>query len=336
MGGDFYDYFVVRDRWLCLAMCSGRQSGVSAAIDMTIIKTIIRSQMRLMRGLGETVTEINRQVALSLEGKNTDVGAFIGILDTADGTFRYVNADFPEPLLMRRDERYEWLKGPAYPALGSSDSVIYGDSVFSLGQGDRLVIFAGADVELTDSAGEAYGCERLRTHLNSSRPKGLSVEALVRSVENELDVWNDNRGADRDLTALALEYRKGSRESAQIVLAPAQAQSEQLLSFIKEQLAENGIVGKDYAQVAVLAEELFNICRNREAGEGDITMQCDVPPGTDSVTIRAIADMGGQDPLDELRTGPSRRAVEYIRKNCSSISFDSGDNSDVIILTKCL
>ena len=72
-------------------------------------------------------------------GNQYCLNALVATLGTADGRFTYVNAG-QQPLLMRNEDRYEWLDAPVYAPLGMNQNVSYRSMELAFKQGDRIFL----------------------------------------------------------------------------------------------------------------------------------------------------------------------------------------------------
>ena len=333
MGGSFYDYFVLDDHRVGIVLCSMDGTGIPAAMLLVVTRTIIKSQFSGYRPLADTMGEINRQVFDSMDSKRP-VSAFVGVLDTQEGVLSYINAGYNPPVIMRRGERYELLAGAASIPLGIERNVVYRDLKLELSQGDRLLFYSNGIVEARSSNGEVYGTERLRARLNETRGTDFLSGKLVDSVAAAVAEFTGKTIPDTDLVLLAMEYKRGNRDLARLSLPPEMGQVQELLEFLREQMAANGIIGKDYARILVCAEELFVICC-KYAMSGRVEVDCAVP-APDRLELRFAADFRGVDPLSEQAGDVVKNAVAFIRENAEHLELERRDGRSALVMTKRL
>ena len=101
-----------------------------------------------------------------------------------------------------------------------------------------------------------------------------------------------------------------------------------IAEFLKRQLGENGFSKKDSAQVVVVADEIFTLCR-RHRTQGLVTVECAVDEEK-TVTLRFKSPFGGRDPLAMQEGTDIENALAFVRKNVREISFRQGELQDVI------
>ena len=163
---------------LCIVIGQTPGGGVAKALYMVVAQTTIRSRLRQGLSLSETLADVNRQL-YDLDSKQS-LCALVGTLNTADGRLSYVNAGQQQPLLMRNEERYEWMEAPVYAALGLNQNVSYRTMELRLKQGDRLFLYTSGLGDLTDREGVPFRDQAFRTALNRSRSKAREPGEILR------------------------------------------------------------------------------------------------------------------------------------------------------------
>jgi len=203
--GDFYDTFPLPAGRLGLVIADVCDKGVGAALFMALFRSLTRSTAEQ---LGEaesaemaqrTVCATNAYIARTHGTSNMFATLFLGILETATGELRYVNAGHEAPLLLAPGGGVAHKLEPSGPAVG-----LMPDSSFEVREAridPGQILFAYTD-GLTDARGEAefFGAARLMAILE--RPSSTAdslLEGLCREVR-------DHTGAAEpydDLTLLA-------------------------------------------------------------------------------------------------------------------------------------
>ena len=90
------------------------------------------------------------------------------------------------------------------------------------------------------------------------------------------------------------------------------------------------------AEVMVLADELFTLCRRCAAPDSRFLAECAIPAGEDLLVLRLKGDMGGRDPLKDLDAGAACHAVEFLTKYCEQVLFEHGDSVDIVTMVRRL
>lgn len=324
----FYDYFYIDPGLVCLVIGQVPGGSVAESLYMVVAQTTIRSRLRQGRSLAETMADVNAQ--LFDLGSQFSLHALVGTLSTADGMFHYVNAGEVQPLLVRNEDRYEWLDAPVYAPLGMNESVSYRTMELRLKQGDRLFFHTEGLGAIADREGTPFREQQLRADLNLSRGKGLEPGETLEFLQEKALVYSKTLEVG-GYAAMLLEYRKGDKELAHCEVPGQPAYAAQVADFLKRQLDENGISKRHYARVAVVVDELFALCC-RYVKRDTVLVECGVAPDAQMVTIRIAAMLDGQDPLDaaEMEEGPAQEAMAFVRAQADYVTFKPGSERDTI------
>jgi len=159
VGGDYYDFLTNGPGALGLAIGDVTGRGVPAALLMTMIRSVLRSQAR--EGSPEQVlARLNNLIHEDIRESGHSVAMFYGVLNCEQKTFRFTNAGQVFPLWYhRRLGRCEYLEVSGLP-LGIRRDIAYRVEEIRLEAGDRIVFYTDGLVESTDSTHRMFGFER--------------------------------------------------------------------------------------------------------------------------------------------------------------------------------
>ncbi len=323
----FYDYFFLDDSTLCLVVGQVPGSGIAEALFAVVAQTAIRSRLRMGRSLIETMSDVNAQL-YDLGGRNS-VCAMVGVLNTVSGRFTFVNAGGALPLLMRSEERFEWLKTPVYAELGVNESVSYRSELLRLNQGDRLFLYTADLGEMENREGERFAEEELAAALNRSRSRTRSMEELLRYVQDEAAAFCESGDDVLSSAGLALEYKKGSRDYVFTTVRGTPENAADVTEFLRRTLEEGGIPPRDRAGLILLADEQFALCCRVCEPEADVKVACAILREEETIHLRMFAPMGGRDPLESGEGTAEANAADYIRTHSLRTSFEAGIGRDM-------
>ncbi len=326
----FYDYFFIDPGLLCIVLGQTPGGGVAEALFMVIAQTTIRSRLRQGRSLEETMADVNTQ--LYDLGNQFSLNALVATLGTADGRFTYVNAGQQQPLLMRNEDRYEWLESPVYAPLGMNENVSYRSQELRFKQGDRIFLHTAGLANLQDRDGEAYGGQQLRADLNTSRSKNLDGGELLRFVADKALVHCGSSAENGGFAMLTLLFCKGDKELAHCDVPARPEYASEVTEFLKKQFEDNGIDKRHYAREAVVVDEVFALCCRKAEPDSHVMVECGVAPDAQMVNIRVTAVLGGVDPMESTDADPTENAVSFIRDNADYITFKPGEERDTITI----
>ena len=99
IGGDFYDYFLVDDQNLLVAVADVSGKGIPASLIMIYTHTLLRSISETGLRASEIISALNNKL---IEENISDmfVTVFLGILNINTGDFQYCNAAHNYPLII--------------------------------------------------------------------------------------------------------------------------------------------------------------------------------------------------------------------------------------------
>lgn len=326
----FYDYFFIDPGLLCIVLGQTPGGGVAEALYMVVAQTTIRSRLRQGRSLEETMADVNAQ--LYDLGNQYCLNALVATLGTADGRFTYVNAGQQQPLLMRNEDRYEWLDAPVYAPLGMNQNVSYRSMELRFKQGDRIFLHTAGLAALEDRDGTAYGDHQLRADLNISRSKNFSGEELLQFVSDQALAYCEDSSSNAGFALLTLLFCKGDKELAHCDVPARPEYASEVACFLKKQFEDNGIDKRHYAREAVVVDEVFALCCRCAEPDTHVMVECGVAPDAQMVNIRVTAVLGGVDPMEAGDVGSAANAVQFIRSNADYITFKPGTERDTITI----
>lgn len=330
---DFYDYFMLDQDRLCVVIGAVPGEGIPQALYTVMAQTAIRSQLRSGASLTAAMTAANSQLH-EMSGAFV-LHALVGVLDGMTGKFSCINAGQEVPLLMRSQDRYEWVQAPPYAPLGQNENVVYQVLELELRQGDRMFFHTRALGEIRNEQGKPFAEDQLRATLNLSQSRERDVERQLEFVRDAAGVYSQRVQVD-GYAMLALEYRRKDRAMAHCVLSAGQEGEQRLLDFLRGQLEANGFGRQQIAETAVLADELFILCCNQAEPDARFLAQCAVTEETGTVLLQVKGSMGGRNPLENTWGEAAARAAAYIQKNTQRVTFESMDGMDMITVTRQL
>jgi sigma-B regulation protein RsbU (phosphoserine phosphatase) len=159
VSGDYYDYLCLPNGNLALAIGDVAGKGISAALLMASIQSIMRTQLAQGPAMpGNMVAQLNRQLYSSTSPEKYAT-FFFGIYDEHSRNLTYTNAGHLPPLLVRGSE-VEPLQVTG-TVVGLFPALTYGEESISLYSSDLLIAYTDGITEPENAYGEEYGEERL-------------------------------------------------------------------------------------------------------------------------------------------------------------------------------
>jgi len=200
VGGDYYDFLLLPNQALGVAVGDVSGKGISSALLMANLQAMLRSNALLYPDLNHLVGDINN---LLYRSNNTGKYAtfFYGIYESQTRRFFYVNAGHNPPLLLRKG---------AIKHLDSSGTVIglfkdreYKQIQVQLERGDLLVLFTDGLIEARNLKEEEYGEERVSGWM--AQTSGLSAKEFISSLLTNVKTFVGTAPQHDDLTVVAMK-----------------------------------------------------------------------------------------------------------------------------------
>jgi serine phosphatase RsbU (regulator of sigma subunit) len=179
VGGDFYDYYAVDDRWVVMLVGDVSGHGVAAGTMVSAAKAGVnllesdkeKEPHKILTRLSNTILHTARQSLL--------MTMFALCLDTKTGELTYANAGHQFAYIYRSITGVlEMLEVGGFP-LGKEENISYEQCQTELDVGDRLFLYTDGIVEEENDQSECFGYERLE-------------ELLAIHAESDAETLRDN------------------------------------------------------------------------------------------------------------------------------------------------
>lgn len=203
VSGDFYDYLPIDAARFGLVIGDACGSGLSAALLISQIQAILKSEMQRPQNLPAMLNNLNQQL-VRFTPKDKFVTLFYGVFNKKSRIFEYVTAGHNHPLVMRKDGTWQWLKVGG-PALGVLQPATYATGKIHLRAGDFIFFYTDGVTETMNAQREEYGEPRLLELLKSQTAANSSQ--IVHSVLQDLTHFAEEIEPQDDRTILVLKIK---------------------------------------------------------------------------------------------------------------------------------
>jgi phosphoserine phosphatase RsbU/P len=235
VGGDYYDFILLGEGKLGIAVADVAGKGISAALLMSTVQASLRSQAPSVNGnLVELVSSMNKLLHLS-----TDTASyatfFYAQFDEQTNLLTYVNAGHNPPMLVRALEGVKahgvgqasgagsekrtvktqaghesWAGAVSElttggPIIGAFPASCYQQETIQMQRGDLILAYTDGVTEAFNPVGEEFGEQRLRRILASSAH--LSAEALTEKIIKNVSEWCLDTPQHDDLTLVVMKVK---------------------------------------------------------------------------------------------------------------------------------
>lgn len=201
VSGDYYDYLCLPDGNLAVAFGDVAGKGISAALLMASIQSIMRTV--LAQGVpanfstSAVVEQLNRQLYANTSPEKYAT-FFFGLYDEASRTLTYTNAGHLPPLLV--------CDGQAKPlevtgtVVGLFPSMKYREKTIVMHHDDMLVAYTDGITEPENAYGEEFGVDRLAECV--LRNRACEPREIVAKAMEAVKHWSHSEELPDDMTVL--------------------------------------------------------------------------------------------------------------------------------------
>ena len=217
VSGDYYDYLCLDDNHVALAIGDVAGKGISAALLMASIQSIMRTQLNagfnvqaaaanghaaLRFSTAQAVSRLNQQLFANTSPEKYATFCF-GVYDEDRRLLSYTNAGHVPPLLIRGCEAS--FLDVTGTVVGAFPNVQYEERIIALHEGDLLVAYTDGVAEPENEYGEEFGSERLRDivlrHRNADSPE------LIAKVMEAVEQWTSAPELPDDMTVVVAKIQ---------------------------------------------------------------------------------------------------------------------------------
>jgi phosphoserine phosphatase RsbU/P len=212
VSGDYYDYLCLPDGNLAVAIGDVAGKGISAALLMASIQSIIRTQLAaglpLAAAAGNghvgahfstssVVAQLNRQLYASTSPEKYAT-FFFGAYDERSRILTYTNAGHLPPLLLRAGE--VTLLEVTGTVVGLFPSIRYEEQTIQLRENDLLIAYTDGITEPENAYGEEFGSERLVE--TALRYQHTEPKEMVAKIMEAVTHWSTAPELPDDMTVV--------------------------------------------------------------------------------------------------------------------------------------
>jgi sigma-B regulation protein RsbU (phosphoserine phosphatase) len=203
VGGDFYNFFLIDDDHLAMAIGDVSGKGVPAALFMMVTNILASNRAQMGGSPSEVLTYVNRRLCEHNKAEMF-VTLWLGILHIPTGRIIASNAGHEYPAVCH-EGKFEILKDKHGFVAGGLGSARYTDYEIFMKPGDRLFVYTDGVPEATNASNELFGTDRMLSVLNGE--PDACPEKILQNMRNAVDGFVAGAEQFDDLTMLCIQYK---------------------------------------------------------------------------------------------------------------------------------
>ena len=331
VGGDLFDFFIRDEKlFFCIGDVVGK--GVSAAMLMTVTKSLFRAYTTNEDSPEIIVTHINETMSESNDAQMF-VTMFVGVLHLPSGRLQYCSAGHEPPILVNKDVfplPYE----PAFP-VGTFDDTIYKNKEIWIKPNDLLFLFTDGLNEAEDEFKQMFNKERIIDVIHDAMAEGnVSPESLIQRMTEAVEDFVGDAVQSDDLTMLAIKRLMPDTITLKVSESAYPRMKEYLLATTDKAHFDDHQANR--LRLAV-EEAVGNIIDY--SGATEMTLSADISNGLLSITITdngkpfnplAAPEPDLDMPIEDRE--PGGLGIMYMRKMSDDLSYQRTDHQNILII----
>ena len=203
VGGDFYEFFLIDDRHLCMMIADVSGKGIPAALFMMATKILLENNVKMGKSPAQTLSDINTAIC----NKNIEdmfVTVWLGIIDLSTGKMTCANAGHEYPMLKKPGELYEIVKDKHDLVLGAMNGQEYKEYELLMEPGASMFLYTDGLSETNDPEEQMFGTERILEQLNTE--PDCSPEETLHGMKEAVDKFIKGKEPFDDMTMMSFAY----------------------------------------------------------------------------------------------------------------------------------
>jgi serine phosphatase RsbU (regulator of sigma subunit) len=208
VGGDYFDYVPLDEHHVALVVGDVSGHGISAALIMTMTRSILRASLQFAQTPGDVLLRVNQLVSEDMITRMF-VTMLLLILDTRTGMYVYANAGHNAPIQYFANQRTTAeIEGAKGGPLGMSRwarlKPKYENTSGQLQPGDALCLYTDGFTEATNAQGELLEMQRFQHAISGVAHQDDAKHAITQLFDSMHQFRGDAPVTD-DTTAILLK-----------------------------------------------------------------------------------------------------------------------------------
>ena len=210
VGGDYYDFIQMNERYMTVLIGDVSGKGVSAAFYMTMVKGIIKTLSKKIKEPAVLLTEAN-EIFYENAPRDVFITIIYGIFDLKEKTLTVASAGHNPLIVCRHRTGKTEMVNPRGIALGLDHGERYRsimeEKCIPIGERDIFVFYTDGVSEAMNTEEEIYGEDRLRAVIEEF--SHLSPQKLQEKIVDSVTEFSGKAPQHDDLTMVVVKVRQG-------------------------------------------------------------------------------------------------------------------------------
>lgn len=340
VGGDFYDYFLLDDNHLAVAIADVSGKGVPAALNMFKAKLLLKTGIHT-NDPAQVLTTINNAF---IDNNKLDmfVTIWFGILDLKTGKLVFSNAGHEDIIICNEKGFNEYKTKHGLP-IGTIVDYKYQNNELELKKGNKLFLYTDGVTDSINTKEKSYGINNLLKVLNENRDK--EVKEIVASVKKDLDSYIENCKQFDDITMLCIELTNNKNKLSKQFKTDLK-EIPNVFEFISNSLSNVVGIEKVKKYYVVIDEVFSNIVKygfKDKNIDNYIEVKLDIDTKNKNIKVTFIDNgikfnpLENKDPNINLSIEKRKEGglgIFIVKKMMDKVSYEYKNNKNIFIIEK--
>jgi sigma-B regulation protein RsbU (phosphoserine phosphatase) len=205
VGGDYFDIIRLSETKYVIVIADVSGKGAPAALLMSNIQSAVRSYIKVFNENIDIALVTKKINELIFENTTPEkfITFFWGILDTADNTFRYVNAGHNYPMLFRKNGDIDLLDIGGMIIGVISEDIEYETGAVKFNSDEVLILYTDGINEAKNNCNDEYEMERFKSCVMSVIKEDTGT--IASSILKDVNDFTDGEAQSDDRTLIVIK-----------------------------------------------------------------------------------------------------------------------------------
>lgn len=208
VSGDYYDYLVIDEDHIGVAIADVSGKGVPASLIMAMCRSVLRSRAGSQHSPAAVLHEVNAQLFPDIK-EDMFISMAYSILDKRTSTISLCRAGHDAPLLYKAHDQTVSKINPPGMALGIDSGGVFNrvtaDFSLTLERDDCLVLYTDGVTEALNSRGDEFGMANVIRSIQASAPDGAA--GIITRLTDDLRAFVGTYPQHDDITLIAIRKK---------------------------------------------------------------------------------------------------------------------------------